>query len=213
VAGDGFQALERLAGRRYDAVLMDVEMPGLDGLEATRRLRAMGNPVPIIAMTAHALASHRELCLAAGMDDCLTKPIDPERLFQVLGSWISKPALGEFAGLEAVMDVTRALELLDGRRDLLKHFLQAFLEDPANPESICQALAEGDRETACQQTHNLKGMAGSLAIPVVAQAAEDLENWLRRDEATGWEPLCERLRDAMEGFRTPARRLVASPKS
>ena len=213
VASNGFQALERLAGRSYDAVLMDVEMPGLDGLEATRRIRAKGNPVPIIAMTAHALASHRELCLAAGMDDCLTKPIDPDRLFQVLGTWIKRPVLGEFAGLEAVMDVARALELLDGRRDLLKHFLQAFLEDPANPESICQALADGDRETACVQAHNLKGMAGSLAIPAVADAAGELEAWLRRDEGTGWEPLCEQLKEAMDRFRIPARQVAASPHS
>jgi two-component system sensor histidine kinase/response regulator len=216
VASSGPEALERVEERAYDAVLMDVEMPGMDGCETTRRLRASHGQLPIIAMTAHALASHRDQCLEAGMNDFLAKPIDPRLLLEVLDAWIARgrqltspeaariePA-DAFARLGTVMDVAMALERLDGRKDLLKHFLQAFLEDPANIGSIRGALATGDRELAILHVHNLKGMAGSLAIQPVADAADTLESWLRDDGAGDWEPLCRDLSGALERFRTCA---------
>jgi CheY-like chemotaxis protein len=92
MAVDGPQALARLAdGGPFDAVLMDVQMPGMDGYEVTRRLRAeLGlTRLPVIAMTAHARQEDRQRCLAAGMDDFVSKPFDPEQLFEVLARWIA----------------------------------------------------------------------------------------------------------------------------
>ena len=91
VASDGLQALEMLAERPYDAVLMDCQMPGMDGYEATQALRASeppGRRIPVIAMTAHAMAGDRERCLAAGMDDYITKPMHREQLADALRRWI-----------------------------------------------------------------------------------------------------------------------------
>ena len=102
VAGDGEKALDLLEEERFDVVLMDVQMPAMDGLEATGVIRARelevapirnGQParrIPIIAMTAHALKGDRERCIEAGMDDYLSKPIEPEKLYMVLEKWRPK---------------------------------------------------------------------------------------------------------------------------
>ena len=84
---NGQEAIEALARQHYDLVFMDVQMPELDGLEATRRIRAQNNQIPIIAMTANAMQGDQETCLAAGMNDYLTKPIDPQRITQMLQQW------------------------------------------------------------------------------------------------------------------------------
>jgi CheY-like chemotaxis protein len=90
VAGNGFEVLERLEGGAFDVVLMDVQMPEMDGLEATRRIRARwpDGAVRIVAMTANAMEGDREMCLAAGMDDYLSKPIRPDALAQALRATI-----------------------------------------------------------------------------------------------------------------------------
>jgi signal transduction histidine kinase/CheY-like chemotaxis protein/HPt (histidine-containing phosphotransfer) domain-containing protein len=214
LARNGAEAIERVDSKIYDVVLMDVEMPDMDGYEATRRIRAQERhrDLPIIALTAHALASHRNLCLAAGMNDCLTKPIEPQYLFRVLKQWLRQaprtqapcPAPSrqdEFAALEPVMDVPLALRCLDGRRDLLKHFIQAFLDDAITPAFLRATMANGDREAAFHQAHSLKGIAGSLAIEGVADAASELEARLRDEPPQGWEMACDRLGEALERFR------------
>jgi CheY-like chemotaxis protein len=90
VVEDGLAALERVAERNYDLVLMDVQMPGMDGLEATRRIRALPerSALPIIALTANAFAEDHQACLDAGMSDYLAKPVSPEKLFAMVLQWL-----------------------------------------------------------------------------------------------------------------------------
>jgi two-component system sensor histidine kinase/response regulator len=223
-AADGFQAVEKVTRDRFDVVLMDVEMPGMDGFETARRIRgtARGALLPILALTAHGLDEHRTRAAAAGMDGCLLKPLDPARLLEAVGSWaalgrkerppetrpvVPLPETDELACLLPVMDVATALERLNGRRDLLRRFLGDFLEDPAGPPAIRDAMAQGDRETACRLAHNLKGMAGSLAIDALAQAAGALEAHLRDEPSTGWEALCDGLADIQARLREAFSRL------
>ena len=104
VAGNGVEALEALERRGFDLVLMDCQMPEMDGYEATRRIRAHAaklgaesEHLPIVAMTAHAMTGDRERCLAAGMDDYVTKPITVERLKEVIGRWLARQEESETA--------------------------------------------------------------------------------------------------------------------
>ena len=104
VAGNGVEALAALAKSTYDLILMDCQMPEMDGLETTRRIREAGDRIPIIAMTANAMKGDREMCLDAGMDDYLTKPIDLSSLSRALTQWSSAPRRGEARAMAAAGD-------------------------------------------------------------------------------------------------------------
>jgi CheY-like chemotaxis protein len=93
-AADGLEAVEKVTNGTYNAILMDMQMPRMGGLEASRRIRQIPgySKVPIIALTANAFGKDREKCYAAGMNDFVTKPVKPEELFLILASWLSKPS-------------------------------------------------------------------------------------------------------------------------
>ncbi len=193
VVGDGQEAVLALApGHGYAAVLMDCRMPRLDGFDATRKIRAQepdGQRVPIIAMTASALEGEEERCLAAGMDDFLTKPVDPIRLLRVVRQWVgdgpdvpapaSSGAPATPASEEGVVDLDR-MRMLDGlRRDGVSLFDRAssnFLEQvPAGLADIEAAVAAGDAAALVAGAHRLKGSATNLGLPALGEAAEALE--------------------------------------
>jgi len=225
VASDGLEGVRLAATEAFDAVLMDVEMPGLDGLEATARIRSLPHlgTLPIIAMTAHASQESRQRCLSAGMSDYLAKPIDPDHLRQVLGGWLqdkvpvgAPPAVSEgdlerFACLVPVMDVPRALARMEGNQDLLLKVMKAFLEESAHGGTLRMAMAAGDREGAYRQAHNCKGIARTLALPAVAAAAKDLETHLSTEDCDGWEAQCDKLDVAIQNFRILAGAFLQLP--
>jgi len=193
-ADNGQEALnivEAYGPGNFDAVLMDVQMPVLDGLEATRRLRS--NPLfaelPIIALTAHARPEDREQCLESGMNDYLTKPLNPGLLFSILGQWIqahgeSAPPLPPAPKIQADalpaslpgIDVNAALEILSGNKKLFVDVLEEICKNYAETTSQIKAsLAAGDTETACRQAHTMKGVAGNIAAVRLADEARKLE--------------------------------------
>jgi PAS domain S-box-containing protein len=190
IANNGLEALEALRVEDFDAVLMDCQMPEMDGYEATRQLRnpasAVRNPrIPVIALTAHALATDRAKCLAAGMDDYLTKPINPAHLQRALSR--SMPADHEFANRPGADDVQwfdePALRSRTGDdRDFARELIALFVQ--TGGETLWQLAQCGtDPGTLRKLAHNLKGSAAAAAAREVAARAAVLERVAGTHEA------------------------------
>jgi PAS domain S-box-containing protein len=192
VADDGLEAVERVeSGREYAAVLMDCRMPRLDGFDATRRIRELeraGRHVPIIAMTASALEGERERCLAAGMDDYLTKPVDAAELERVVRQWVRRgavepacpsPVEAARAAPGAVLDPDRVAMLDELVKDGVSFFERtaaSFMGRVGDQLlAIREAVDGDDAMTLLTAAHQLKGSASNLGLPRVADTAARLE--------------------------------------
>jgi two-component system sensor histidine kinase/response regulator len=187
-AQNGVDALIQLERERFDAVLMDVQMPGMDGLEAVAVIRERRlTQAPVIAMTAHAMLGDRERFLAAGMSDYVAKPIDEAELFRVLGKWLrpgdATPAPRESSVSMEVLpgfDVDAGLRRAAGNAALYRRLVVSFLQDVATalPE-IRRLLDAGDAKAALAALHTLKGTSATVGAESVATNAAALESVLK----------------------------------
>ena len=186
VANNGREAVQQWQSSRFDAILMDVDMPVMNGYEATERIRELeqgnGAHIPVMAMTAHAMQGAREECLRHGMDGYLTKPIDTEALWRELeqigragGPEASRDSFSPEPALE-VADFAKARQTMDDNKELFDEIVGLFLEDsPSHIEKIKNGLAQGDADAVRHSAHTLKGMVGIFAAERTMQAAEKLE--------------------------------------
>ncbi len=214
---DGREALHRLQEHPFDVVLMDVQMPGMDGFQATQRIRAWERSrqshVPIVAMTAHALPGDRQRCLAAGMDGYLAKPVHVRDVIELVEQYshvsvsprprvpasVSSPCPRVFTSASspaapAVFHPQVALSRLGGDRDLLGDVVEFFFEDsPELLEEIHAGLEHGDGCRVQRAAHSLKGLSANLEAPGVVEAARRLEQATQESSLASSGPLVESL--------------------
>ena len=220
VANNGREAVGALESQPFDLVLMDVQMPEMDGLEATESIRSRekrsGRHIPIVAMTAHAMKGDRERCLAAGMDDYVSKPIRARQLLEtmegVLGTRASDECQSEegVAGNEAagrpqprlpssgegIVDWAAALNSVQGDHGLLKAVVETFLQEcPELRATMRRALSEGDAASLRRAAHTLKGSSEYVGAKRAFEKAFELEKMAERGKLDG----AEELLDALEG--------------
>jgi signal transduction histidine kinase/DNA-binding response OmpR family regulator/HPt (histidine-containing phosphotransfer) domain-containing protein len=211
VASHGGEALERVSQSSYDAILMDCQMPVMDGYEATRRLRALPglSGLPIIAMTANALEGDRERSLEAGMNDHLSKPIDVTTLYQTLGRWLTphprdaagtRPPSGTVAtvtgpSMPPPVNIEKALQRMDGDTSLYRMVAEMLASDaPTYVEQFRTARAAGDWTGAMRAAHTLKSLAANVGADRLQEQALVLEGAARRHD----EPAVDQAAPAVE---------------
>ncbi|QTA92375.1 response regulator [Desulfonema magnum] len=239
-ANNGKEAVEAICGNSpaecpYDAVFMDIQMPEMDGVEATRLIRnweeeykadisnltqttgyqlsAVRSQLPVIAMTAHAMKGDREKYLNAGMNDYISKPIDPEKLLAILEKWTKKESCSNLkkqrkeCQLSAVsyqlpgIDVESGLQRFRGNKTLFIRLLRNFVMNYAViADEIRDGLADNDTEKVRRLVHTLKGTAGNLSATELFLAAQNLESAIREkqsDTGTDVEQMICDMEDAL----------------
>jgi signal transduction histidine kinase/CheY-like chemotaxis protein len=228
VAGNGREALDALDRQPFDLVLMDVQMPELDGLEATaalrRKERATGTHVPVIAMTAHAMKGDRERCLQAGMDGYVSKPIQPQELWEAIGFLVPvsrtraaaeappAPAAGLTAG--DVFDREAVLKRVGGSTELLQEIVKLFLDEcPRLLGEVHEAVARRDADRLHRAAHALKGTVANFKAPAVFDAALRLEVMGRSGQLDGSAEACRTLEGEIERLERALAELRPDPAS
>jgi len=181
LVGNGREALEALKNESFDIVLMDVQMPQLNGLEATKAIRIdeqqNKNHIPIIAMTAHAIKGDRERCLEAGMDEYISKPIDSDKLFEAIEKLTGDPGHPDSTeDVSAAINKETLLKAFDGDWNFLKEVVDVFLSDyPRLLDDLRRAHKESDSDTLMRAAHSLKGIMKNFQAEPAAEAAFELE--------------------------------------
>jgi CheY-like chemotaxis protein/HPt (histidine-containing phosphotransfer) domain-containing protein len=217
LVANGVEAIQALRKGDYDMVLMDCEMPEMDGYEATRCIRELGTgtrhpQIPIIALTADAIPGDRDKCLQAGMNDYLSKPVEPQKLAEALAQWIppasplpgqaevtgakgGKPAVGVFS--EAEM-----LGRLMGDRTVAGRVIAGFLQDvPVQLRLLEDRLKAGEAKESWRLAHGLKGGAATVSAALLQEVAWQVEEAARAGDLERAAQFLPRLHDQFEQLR------------
>ncbi|MHB8526941.1 MAG: response regulator [Candidatus Acidiferrales bacterium] len=221
VAKNGIEAVAAVEHEEFDIVLMDVQMPEMDGLEAIRVIResekVSGRHLPIISITAHVMKGDREKCLEAGADDYVPKPLKPVELFAAI-----ERARGAAKGngtahavaphVSDALNPAEVLEHVEDDRELLAEIIQLFESSlPAVLKELRESIAKGDGPEAARAAHTLKGSVGNFGRQAAYRAVEQLEAFAKQGDMSQTKPALlvveselERLQTALEPFRTVA---------
>ncbi|WKE64110.1 response regulator [Gallaecimonas kandeliae] len=218
VAKDGQDALDKLGAKAVDLVLMDCQMPLMDGFEATRRIRQepRWQDLPVIAMTANAMEGDRQRCLDAGMNDHVAKPLDVQLMFEVIGHWLGRPlelaaenglAQGDWPDAEG-LDVAQGLQRVLGDEELYRRILVRFAEQAEG------LLAPADQQEQARNLHTLKGLLGNLGAETLMGRAAEQETLLKAGDDSQLGAFADAVRAlvaAIEAWR-PKEQEVAGAK-
>ena len=222
IANNGKEAVEAVIKNNYDVVLMDLQMPVMGGYEATQLIRKVEKykDLPIIAMTAHAMQGVQAECIAAGMNDYVSKPIDPKHLFTVVRKWAkqAEPAKGQqqykAASAEKEnqdkiklpksipgLDIEAGLERLNGNRKLYRKLLIDFFEKYASfTDDIKREKEQGNLENAVRLAHTLKGVSGNISAYDVQKISAELEMEISKHTSVKYVDLLQKLDDAIRSI-------------
>jgi two-component system, sensor histidine kinase and response regulator len=208
IANNGAEALERIAASNFDAVLMDCQMPVMDGFTATRRIREMelsrgGKRLPIIALTANVMSEDRDKCLAAGMDAHLGKPIEVAQMIESLSRFIMAPQTAP------AIDRGALKELTGGDEEFERELAQTFISsgDQCLAEIIA-ALKASDFDTVRKRAHSLKGASANIHARELSQVASSLENAVRQNALPTVSGLVTELSEKLAAVNAELRRVV-----
>jgi CheY-like chemotaxis protein len=206
LANNGADALQRLTESPYDAVLMDCQMPVMDGFTATRRIRESerqsghGKRLPIIALTANVMSEDRENCIAAGMDAHLSKPIEPAQLIDCLSRYL-KPH-----DERPQVDMNALRELTGGDTEFERELVETFVSSGDQClADIASALHTRDFDTIGKRAHALKGASANIHAQALAAAASTLENAARRNSTDQIDGLVRELREKLQAVNAELR--------
>lgn len=189
IAENGLAAVDKVQKEKFDLILMDIQMPFLDGYQTTQKIREMSqvNQPPIIAITANAITADKEKALRAGMNDYITKPFDPEMLIEKMRFWLKRdiPEHCEVKKWELPfevygLDVLNACKRLGGNEKLYLELLKAFTDESKKKfRKIEEGIKKGKREEVLSQLHKLKGLSGSIGADGVMRLSELMEQAVR----------------------------------
>jgi signal transduction histidine kinase/CheY-like chemotaxis protein/HPt (histidine-containing phosphotransfer) domain-containing protein len=198
VVSTGQEALAALARQSFDLVLMDVQMPELDGFETTAAIRAQerttGRHLPIIAMTAHAMKGDQERCLAAGMDSYVAKPVKTEELYAAVQQVLKGKVSAVSMPTEPPIDLIAALHTVDGDKDLLSDIAEIFRHDyPRHLEALGEAVSRKDALQIEYTAHSLKGALATLSATTAYSLAAELETMGQTAQLAGASAVIDKL--------------------
>ncbi len=224
IAADGSEAVAKAAEGGFDAILMDCQMPIMDGYEATATLRAQGYRQPIIAMTANAVQGDREKCLAAGMSDYISKPISREILATTLERWLGTKACPETSDEVLVkivapepdvpvsppslpaFDREEALDRLGGDEELIFTLIAMMLDEmPSNIDKLSRALDEKNADSVRRHAHTIKGAAGNVSAIAIAKTAARMEQDAKNNDLAAASTGLAELKENFALFRIAAK--------
>ena len=217
IATDGREVLKALDQSQFDVILMDVQMPNMSGFECATAVRQVeklsGSHIPIVAMTAHAMTGDRERCLAAGMDDYVCKPINPQAMFDAIERVLPQTSMPGSPAIpvtgDQVFDVADALARIEGDRELLVEVVGLFRRDcPKMLEDIRDAISRCDASNLEREAHKLKGSLGALSAKSAAGAAQKLETIGKRGDLADAAAACRLLEAEMTRLEPELESLV-----
>jgi len=217
IAANGMEAVEAFGSKRFDMIFMDIQMPVMDGFQATRAIRELererGGHIPVVAMTAYAASGDRQKCLDAGMDSYISKPVMPEAIIAAINRYAGaspaadpQPSLGEDAPAPEptlpVFDRDELLGRLGGKAEMIPRFCTMFIGSvTTGVEGIRKALETGDTGELHRQAHTIKGAAANIGAARIRACATQLDEMAKSGEISGAPALLDELTAEFGLFR------------